>query len=159
MYNVDHILSSTKQHFDKFVHDLVKYKLDNATGSSFRKIFLGVYKDGILIYSGHNTYNECGIKIASNPKSNWSLGDQDSRYEGNPHPRLENGEWVTVWDGYHLRQIKPGPWENKVREVLQYYIDQYNAKVEVERQKREEARVEAQLKLAQKEQELINNWL
>lgn len=158
MDTIDQLLSSSKQHFDKFVHGLAEYKLDNATGSSFRRVFLGAYKDGVLIYSNHNTCNDCGIKIASNPKSNWLLGDQNPIYEGNPHPRLENGEWVEVWNGYNLKELKPGPWENKVREVLQYYINQYNAKVEDKRQKEEEKKIESQLKLAQKEQELINNW-
>ena len=155
-YTVDNLLSSNIL-FDDFIHQLCGLDLDNATGSAYRSVFLGYYEDGILLGSNHHSNNICDIKIASNPKNKWFLGDQNSRYDGNSHPKLEDGKWVTVWD-YSTKKLKDGPWVNKVKEVIQDIINKATEKsirlVEEEKQELEQKRLEKE----KFESELVNNW-
>lgn len=154
-YTVDSVLGA-KSIMDDFIHDLARYNLDNASGSSFRNHMLAVYKDGVLFYSRHHVDHICGIKIASDPSAKWQLGDQNSRYSGNPHPQLIGAEWVSVWAD--AGPIVEGPWEPKVREVLQYYIDALDISVEKGFEEEENKKTEFQLKQATKEMEMIKKW-
>ena len=151
---VDSVLE-TRSKMDGFIHNLCHLNLDNATGGAFRQVNLALIKDGVLLISNHNTDNSCYIRIASKPDAKWHRGCQDSCAHGNPHPKLEEGaSWVTVWDG----KMKPGPWEPKICEVIQYWI--YKA-IEVENAKlvaAKEIRIATAAKKAEFDKELEQNW-
>ena len=155
-YTVESLLSKGYL-FDTFIHRLCGIDMDNATGGSYRKIFLCFYKDGVLLGSHHRNDNDCCIEISSNPKSEWGLGDKDSRYSGNPHPFLKDGEWVEVWNGYD-KKLKDGPWVNKVKEVIQYVIDK--AKIRSEELINEENKEKEKIEVKRMEfnNNLNKNW-
>lgn len=140
---------------DNFIHLLCEYNLDNCSGSAYRQVRLGYYKDGILLLSYHHSDNICHIYIASNPKANIILGEQDSRYNGNASPRLSEGELIGVWDG---TWTKPGPWMEKINNLIDELCIKLNDKIEFKK-KAEKDKVEAaRLKKQELEQELLNNW-
>lgn len=155
-YLVEFLLSNSCL-FDIFIHRLCGIGMDNATGSSYCKIFLGLYKDGVLLGSHHRNDNDCCIEISSNPKSEWGLGDKDSRYSGDPHPILKDGKWVEVWNGYD-KKLRDGPWIDKVKEVIQYVIDK--AEVRSENLIREENKEKEESELRKREfnDNLNRNW-
>ena len=144
--------------FDTFIHRLCGIGMDNATGSSYRKIFLGYYKDGVLLGSDHRNDNDCCIEISSNPKSEWGLGDRDSRYSGDPHPFLKDGKWVEVWNG-HDKKLKDGPWVNKVKEVIQYAICRAKIRSEELINQENKEKEEIEVKRMEFNKNLNKNWL
>ena len=113
--NAEDLLSSSVR-MDAFIHRLATYKITNCTGSAYRKVRLCYYEDGILLVSDHHTNHFCRIRIATDPKASIVRGCQESRAHGNPNPKPDRGELVSVWNEGHW--INRGPWEAPIRALL-----------------------------------------
>lgn len=154
-WSVEKVLANASS-FCSFISALSHLGITNASGSSYCDHCKAIYKDSVLLIDYHNVNNYCNIKISSNPNAKFSRGDQDSRSYGNPHPKLEGGEWVTVWSNGSL--IKDGPWWPKIHEVIQYWIDYANKSAKNIFTQCEEYEKEKSLILNSIETELVNNW-
>lgn len=142
-------------HFCAFTGEMSHLKLTNASGSSYRDHCKAVYKDGVLLIDYHNTNNYCDIKIASDPNAIFSSGCQNSAAYGDPHPKLEGGEWIKVWDG---KILKDGPWWAKINGVIQYWINKGNEKSKKILIQYGEYLVELEKSKQVDDSELIKNW-
>lgn len=143
---------------DDFIHDLAAHGLDNMTGSTHGNVRLCLYRRGILLVSYHHTSSTCGIMIAPNPKAKAIRGDRNSRMSGDPMPSLESGEgkFVCVWSNGIW--AKGGPWEKKIRALLEEVIGELKSKIvaRAEMEEAEKARREEEAK--EKEDELTSAW-
>lgn len=149
-------LLTSQRKMDDFIHTLAHLKLDNATGGAYRSVCLAAFREGVLLQSDHHTNCYCSIKITSKPGLKIKLGAQDSRFNGNPHPSVIDGEWVTVWsDG---KWVKEGPWVPHVISVVEYYINRVNEK---RQEQKEQAEIDRQQRIdlqKAKDQETLNAW-
>jgi hypothetical protein len=102
-----------------------KYTVKNFwSGDSFRSWKNGIYREGILFINEGNSYDNCTIKVASNPIGKLILGCQNSCANGDPHPTLSEGEFIIVWkDGKWLIE---GGWQKKASRIL------YDLEIEIE---------------------------
>ncbi len=155
-YTVDELLANYHL-MDKFIHELANYEITNMDGGSYRQVCLAYYKDGVLLQSDHHTNDTCYVMIASNPKAKISKGEQNSRYNGNPRPTLSEGGWVVVWSKY-INDLQKGPWENKVREVIQFAIDKLNLAIQKKVETEQKLLKERLAEEGGKRRELIRNW-
>ena len=154
-YTVDGLLVS-KYEMDSFIHDLANNNLDNLSAGSYRQVRLCYYKNGILLKSHHSTFYYCNISILSDKTAVVSRGYNNSRYEGNPNPKPDKGEFIAVWsDG---KWVKEGPWESPIRELLAEAIEKLETRI-AEREAQEVAQWEQREKtLNQKENQLKESW-
>lgn len=149
-------LLSNRHAMDAFIHKLSYLDLDNYSGGAYRAVRLCRYDKGMLLTSEHSTFDYCSIKIATVPTTNIFRGCQDSCANGNPNPRVEEGELVTVWsDG---KWIKEGPWMPKIREWLVELLEKAETTHEKRGQEEQEKR-EAALQAKQaKDEAVIAAW-
>jgi hypothetical protein len=152
---VEKVMSSSSL-FCHFISNLSNLGITNASGSSYSNHCNAVYREGVLLIDYHNINDCCDIKIASNPNAKFIRGDQDSRSYGDPHPKLEGGEWVTVWSNGRL--TKDGPWWPKIHEVIQYWIDYAETSSKKNLAEYEEFEKQKIALIDNKETELANNW-
>ena len=149
-------LLSSKHGMDNFIRTLYKYAITNMDGFCYQQARLCYYKKGILLVSRYSPHEYCSIYIAPSQSAKVVRGCQDPRVYGDPMPKLQNGNWVCVWeDG---RWTKEGPWAPKIESLiidLLSEIDlikrrQINEKVEEEKKRLAEIR--------KQDLQLITNW-
>ena len=152
---VDELLSN-RHAMDAFIHQLAHLDLDNCSGGAFRAVRLCRYDRGMLLTSQHSTFDYCDIKIATVPTAKIFRGCQDSRANGNPNPKVDEGELVCVWSGG--KWTKEGPWMPKIREWLNELLEMAETAREERRQK-EQKKHEAAIQAKQaKDEAVIAAW-
>lgn len=156
-YNVDKMLSNCYE-MDKFIRNLSYYNITNCNGSSYRKVRLCYYKNGILLTSKNHRDGYCSISICTEPNAGIRLGCQDSWYDGNPNPKPTKGEFVTVWsNGSWISWANQGPWYNKIVQLLHDLKKKLEIKIlekkkeeELKKRKNKEKKLERRRKLIEK---------
>jgi len=147
--DVEELLESAAK-MDNFIHTLANCKLDNCSGSAYRKVRICNYGDGILLQSDHNVNSYCYIKICTVPTTKVRSGCRDGCAYEDPSPKPIKGEFVTVWNSGAW--TKRGPWEEKIRARLLKLIEDVS---EAKRRKElDEQKKEEQKKACQDEKDL-----